>query len=314
MNKISNDVINQKLKEDNLQLRHKYGENRIFGTFVVGLANYGYAETTDEIKTITVYLPSFEELCISKPRAKEDVVDIRMFYRPENIMKYNYLELLFSDYCIINPKYSNIYAEHFLKNRNIIAKFSIKDKIDSLYERAVAAMEKDKNIFELYRLYIAVQIYVSGGDVNNCYHFKANEITEIMLWDAKNNPERFSQEMIDKMLYTLKHLYEQASDDKSYNAQKVLKNGIIKMISASLESSVSIDSFLSSLTEKEMEAWKSLENLFKEGTTIISISKISAETNISRPIWKNLLQKLESNKIATIQNLGVKGTKITMNT
>lgn len=64
-----------------------------------------------------------------------------------------------------------------------------------------------------------------------------------------------------------------------------------------------------SLTFAETEAFKQIINrIGSQG--IISIINLSKETGISRPVFNNLLNKLENTKIATIQNMGNKGTYI----
>ena len=67
--------------------------------------------------------------------------------------------------------------------------------------------------------------------------------------------------------------------------------------------------FKNSLTFAEDEALdKIINKIHIEG--IISINSLSRETGISRPVFNNLLNKLENAKLITVNNMGAKGTYI----
>ena len=61
---LSDEYILQKVNEVYNSYVEKYGENNILGTFIIGNANYCFAETDEDLVYVTIYLPSFEELCI----------------------------------------------------------------------------------------------------------------------------------------------------------------------------------------------------------------------------------------------------------
>lgn len=67
--------------------------------------------------------------------------------------------------------------------------------------------------------------------------------------------------------------------------------------------------FKKSLTFAEDEALDEIiDKIHIEG--VISISSLSRETGISRPVFNNLLNKLENAKLITVNNMGAKGTYI----
>ena len=57
---MSNLDLNKMLQEEYNKRIKTYGENRILGTFLIGIANYGYAESEEEVKFVTIYLPNFD--------------------------------------------------------------------------------------------------------------------------------------------------------------------------------------------------------------------------------------------------------------
>lgn len=103
---------------------------------------------------------------------------------------------------------------------------------------------------------------------------------------------------------------DDTSDYIDYDADKIVKTGILEIMSSALRKTISYDAFIGSLTPTELRAWETVRRHLKQGERIISISKLLEETKISRPIFKNLFSKMEQDKIATITNMGAKGTEI----
>ena len=65
------------------------------------------------------------------------------------------------------------------------------------------------------------------------------------------------------------------------------------------------------LTTTEQKALKIvIEHLENGRQGNISISQLVANSSISRPVFKNLIQKMKDNSVAEIENQGVKGTYI----
>lgn len=68
--------------------------------------------------------------------------------------------------------------------------------------------------------------------------------------------------------------------------------------------------FLEKLTENEKIAFKALYNESTQNNGIVSISKLVEETQLSRPVYQNVVQKMKHWNIAIVANKGVKGTHI----
>lgn len=102
-----------------------------------------------------------------------------------------------------------------------------------------------------------------------------------------------------------------------YNEINYIKNqNIDKLISTIIEYSLNSETpvicntFIETLTELELIVLKYIISSMDNNETIVSISKAIEQTKVSRPVFKNLFNKLSSNNIAEITNLGVKGTSI----
>ena len=309
---MSNFDLDKMLQEEYNKQVKTYGENRILGTFLIGIANYGYAELEEEVKFITIYLPSFEELCLgdlshNKVFDNHNIIyDLRKGYNAAADYG-QILEVLFSNNYIITQKYKELFTTLLYNNREKIAHINERNGYIKSYSYAKRAFEKG-DLFEGVRISIAAKLYAEGKPANECYHIK-DGIYQNYLWSCKR--KQITVET-DKILEEMECYIEDTPENINTTADAILKNAILEIISAALHESVSLDNFITCLTSTELKAWESLKSNMIDRTATISISKIIEETNISRPVWKNLLLKLEQNKIATVDNQGVKGTKITL--
>jgi GTP-sensing pleiotropic transcriptional regulator CodY len=68
--------------------------------------------------------------------------------------------------------------------------------------------------------------------------------------------------------------------------------------------------FYSSLTDNENLAFSSIVETLSSQNGYISVVKMIQKANVSRPVFTNLLQKMEKFNIALIKNCGAKGTYI----
>lgn len=71
---LKEEILQQKITNLYNNYTKFYGNNQILGVFLVGLGNYGFAETEEELKFIVVYLPTFEELCTQSFISKEIIL------------------------------------------------------------------------------------------------------------------------------------------------------------------------------------------------------------------------------------------------
>lgn len=165
-----------------------------------GSQNYGLdvytSEYMSDVDTKAIVLPSFEDFVYDKaPVSKTlileneehiDVKDIRVMFEMFRKMNLSYIELLYSKYQIINPKYFNPILE-LLENRTEVSSINrnqflrciagmsmeklkalkhpypgIKDKIDKYgYD--------GKQLSHCVRLQEFIKRYVEGESIENCY-------------------------------------------------------------------------------------------------------------------------------------------------
>lgn len=172
-----------------------------------GSQNYNLDEYSDEYKsdvdTKAIVLPSFHDFIFSNPLTSTTIVldnqehinvkDIRIMFDMFKKQNISYIELLYSKYIFINPKYEKIISEMFEK-RDLIAAIdysrflkcivgmagnklkalshpypNIKDKIDKFgYD--------GKQLSHLIRLFEFISRYTRGVPIKDCFITEDREL------------------------------------------------------------------------------------------------------------------------------------------
>ena len=109
-----------------------FPEDRIVCLCCQGSTNYGLDTEESDIDTKLIVLPSWEDIVFAKDpmsktyiRANEehiDFKDIRLMFKTFRKQNINFLEILFTKYRIINPKYAKFW-EVIDANKELIAHY-----------------------------------------------------------------------------------------------------------------------------------------------------------------------------------------------
>lgn len=127
----------------------------VVGVFLYGSQNYGMQYEYSDIDTKAIILPSFNDIVINKSLISTtsemkkdlcDIKDIRLMF--DNFLKQNinFLEIIFTEYKVINPKYKDLFDE-VIQNREKIAKYNNYKFLNSV---AGMAMQKYKALEHPY--------------------------------------------------------------------------------------------------------------------------------------------------------------------
>jgi len=148
------EMILKTLKEHEALVKKRYPNTTILGTFLYGSQNYKIDTPESDIDTITILVPSFQDLvfgeCISKelimPIGKHEhciAKDIREIVKQWKKQSLNFLEILFTDYYILNPTFQKEWDE-ILKEREFIARMDLNKAIKAIYGQAKHTYLQDK--------------------------------------------------------------------------------------------------------------------------------------------------------------------------
>ncbi len=311
-----------------------YNEDRFLGIWLYGSQNYNTANEKSDIDSRIIILPSFSDMCLKKDWiSKEllsyedeiiDIKDIRLMREMLIKQNINYIETLYTEYFILNPRYVELFNNYFIKNRELISHFDQEKTIKSISGQITNMLrerpDSKKNLYNANRLYYFLQKYISGDEYIECIQPKGEEHN--FLWKLKYGT---SEETIDpkSMIQAANTLIQQVEDLVQKNqgitsplqekALAALNTGTIEILKYSFMEDqpqiISKKDFLKQLTNAEERAYYSIvKEIGAEGN--ITISKLVEKNSISRPVYNNLFVKMKENNVASIVNMGMKGTYI----
>ena len=156
-----------------------YPNLEMFVLVLQGSQNYGLDLYTDEYKsdidTKVLVIPSLEDVVMNKKpisttyilpnNEHTDIKDIRLYFDNFKKQNINFVEILFSNYYIINPKYQDLWNE-LIKNRENIAHYNYNQTLRCI---AGMSMEKKKALCHPYPT-IKEKIDKYGYDGKQLHH------------------------------------------------------------------------------------------------------------------------------------------------
>lgn len=322
MNKISNDEVEKILQDDYKYLQTLFPQDQIFGIFTYGDFNYGFAETIKDLKVKMYYLPTLEEMCTNLVLKNEtieynnhtiNIKDIRLIL--DNILQQEgtVMECFFAKYNIITPKFKKVYIDTIANKREEIFRYSPKAHIEYAVKQAYEEIQdflKTNNynsLFNACRRRLCSQLYLNGELIEDCICFKKDyHIT--YLWNIKKG---ISLPNMDEVTSDLEEMKAKAETFENHpELEQLVKDTIVDIIKIALIKTVDVKEFLQNLTNPEKDALKVIMRNLKDGEGIVSISQAVNSSNLSRPVFKSVLNKMKDMEIAELTNMGVKGTHV----
>ena len=154
-----------------------FKEENILGIFVYGSQNYNLDTPTSDWDTKAIVIPTFDEVLFDKPISREisvkrdndeyehcEVKDIREFIKMFEKQNINFIEILFTEYKWVNPKFQKLWKEYFVNNREEIARYDMNQAIKSIVGQAKHTIKQNptngKKIANGYRLIRFLQKYI----------------------------------------------------------------------------------------------------------------------------------------------------------
>lgn len=172
-----------------------FSEEQIVGVFLQGSQNYELDYEGSDIDTKCIVLPSFKDICLAKKPVSTthilennehlDAKDIRSYvacFRKQNL---NFLEILFTDFYIINPMYKEQW-DRLVAARESIARMNPYRAVKSMkgialekfhamehrYPAKVDIIKKygydGKQVSHLIRVYDYLRRYIAGEPYKDC--------------------------------------------------------------------------------------------------------------------------------------------------
>lgn len=129
-----------------------YGVDTVLGVFCYGSWNYNTNTPDSDVDTKCILIPNLYSLAIKPYEVKHLHIDdevcecmtimhIVTNWKKQNI---NFVEVLFTDYCIINPVYKNIWEDLLtLADREKIARYDLRQAIHSMAHQAIHTLRQN---------------------------------------------------------------------------------------------------------------------------------------------------------------------------
>ena len=145
------DVMARVEKHYNRAIEH-YGEEAVLGVFCYGSWNYNTNTPDSDVDTKCILVPSLRDLAIHPMQVKHLHVDDEVCecmsimhmvanWKKQNI---NFVEIMFTEYCKINPLYEEMWNCYFtMDNRELVARYNIRQAIHSMVHQAIHTIEQD---------------------------------------------------------------------------------------------------------------------------------------------------------------------------
>lgn len=314
--------IQELLEQDYEYLKTIYPQDRILGVFTFGIATYGFVENVSDIKVKMYYVPSLEDICTQSSFMEHqleynnhiiDIKDIRLII--DNILQQEgtAMECFFSKNYIITPKFKKVFMDNIINQREEIFHCNPKLKIEESVEKALKSlyMYQDtlnpKYLFETCRRRLSCELYLQGIPVEDCLRFKKDYHIGY-LQSIKSGMFTPDLEEIKKDLHNM--IIRADKFERHPEREEMVKSTVIEIVKIALTRTIGVDEFLQKITPAEKEALKIVMTFLDRGEGFVSISQVVDEYNISRPVFRSLLQKMKDLEIAEIDNKGVKGTYV----
>jgi predicted nucleotidyltransferase len=141
-----------RLKEHWAVAAQRYNEDNFIGIFLYGSQNYGLDTEESDIDSILLYCPSFREIVLNCPISSEIhlengehivIKDIREYTKQVKKQNISILEILFTEYFILNPKYVKVW-NHYTWRKEEYARLNPQKMAISLVKQVKNTLKKDE--------------------------------------------------------------------------------------------------------------------------------------------------------------------------
>lgn len=188
-------TVMDRVKEHYNEALTYFPEDRIVGIFLQGSQNYGLATPQSDVDTKLIVTPTFKDIAMNrKPvstthiRANEehiDFKDIRLYIQTFRKQNLNFLEILYTDFAIVNPIYEKQW-NRLVKSREAITHFNPYRSVQSMkgialekyhameheYPSKIEVLKKygydPKQLHHLVRVEDYLGRYINGESYESC--------------------------------------------------------------------------------------------------------------------------------------------------
>jgi predicted nucleotidyltransferase len=244
----------------NEALEH-FPEDRIVAIVLQGSQNYGLETMYSDVDTKLILTPTFMDIAMNRQpvstthiRADDshtDWKDIRLMLQTFRKCNLNFLEILFSPYCIVNPLYEKEW-NRLLQSNELIANYDPCKAVKTmrgLARRKYEQMEHEspshhndiakygyspKELHHLLRIEEYIERYIAGESYSDCLHTKKAvylrgvklepfhlDAARLIAEEAMRHIDKMCDDFITKTNIEVNKDVDALLDDVQYNIMKI---------------------------------------------------------------------------------------------
>ena len=237
----------------NRAIQH-YGAENVLGVFLYGSQNYNCDLETSDVDTKCILLSDLYHLAIKPYETKHLHIprDIEGEYEVCECMTIqhmcanwkkqnpNFLEILFTEFCVVNPTYYKMWNDFRLEWREKIARYDIRQGILSVAHQAIHTIKQNpmdgKKIGNGYRLLHLLCSYDFGVDYAHCLIPLEDDCEKIKR--LKSGEEEVLPHYAEALLHyfeSMIEIYDQKEMLKDNSVALALENFILLMLQDRLD-------------------------------------------------------------------------------
>lgn len=261
MNFHSDKYIMDRVREHYNEALEHFPEDRIVCLVLQGSQNYGLETMYSDVDTKLILTPTFEDIAMNRQpistthiradNSHTDWKDIRLMLKTFRNCNLNFLEILFSPYCIVNPLYAEEW-NRLIDDNELIANYDPYKAVKTmrgLARRKYEQMEHEspshhddiaeygyspKELHHLLRIEEYIERYISGEFYADCLHTKKAaylrsvklepfhlDVARIIANAAIEHIDKMYDDFIAKNDIEINHDVDYLLDDVQYNIMKI---------------------------------------------------------------------------------------------
>lgn len=248
-----------------------FPEEQIVGVFLQGSQNYGLDYEGSDVDTKLILVPSFKDICLNKKpvstthvRANDehtDWKDIRLYMETFRKQNLNFLEILFTDYYVLNPMYEEQWMR-LVEHREEIARMNPYRAVKSMkgialekfhamehpYPTKLDLIEKygydGKQTHHLIRVDDYLERYINGESYANCLHPSPEKRPHMMEYKRHEIPLETArieaQEILNHTVNIADEFFSNLSDVENEDMRMLLEDVSYEIMKIAVERELKI--------------------------------------------------------------------------
>lgn len=230
-----------------------FPDSRIVGLFLQGSQNYGLDYEGSDVDTKLIVVPTFEDIVFNrKPvstthiRTNEehiDLKDLRLYFQTFVKQNLNFLEILFTNYAVVNSRYKDQWNILF-NNRELIAHMNPHRAVKSMkgiamekyhtmeheYPSKINIISKfgydGKQVHHLLRVEDYLRRYIAGESYADCLRPLPQIVDKLMAYKKQMVPldiaRKEADESIERIILMAEDFCSKNKDEVNPEAQEIL--------------------------------------------------------------------------------------------